>query len=236
VATGLVLLSGTVLAGATTAGATEHTVGTGENLTAIAARYCTSVRDLVEWNEVSDPNLIHVGTRLHVGDRCAATASGPAPAPTSPPPAPEAVPDEAQEIESHLHLVPVFRAAAEEFGVPSDLLMALTFTESRWRSDRVSRSGAVGVGQLLPETANWLRELMGEPGLDEAEPDDNVRMSARLLRFLLDRTASSEGDRPRVALAAYFQGIGDVLRNGIDAGGDYYADVVLDRRLWFTNL
>ena len=114
--------------------------------------------------------------------------------------------------------------------------MALTFTESRWRSDRVSRSGAVGIGQLLPATAGWLRDLMGEPDLDEAEPVDNVRMSARLLRFLLDRTASSAGDRPRVALAAYFQGIGDVLRNGIDSGGDYYADVVLDRRPWFADL
>jgi hypothetical protein len=77
---------------------------------------------------------------------------------------------------------------------------------------------------------------MGEPDLDEGEPVDNVRMSARLLRFLLDRTASSAGDRPRLALAAYFQGIGDVLRNGIDVGGDYYADVVMDRRTWFADL
>jgi LysM repeat protein len=216
------------------AGATEHTVGTGENLTAIAARYCTSVRDLVARNGVSDPNLIHVGTRLEVDHRCAAAASGPSAAPANPPAA--AVPDEAQEIESLLHLVPVFRAAAEEFTVPTDLLMALTFTESRWRADRVSRSGAVGIGQLLPDTASWLRELMGEPDLDEGEPVDNVRMSARLLRFLLDRTASSAGDRPRLALAAYFQGIGDVLRNGIDVGGDYYADVVMDRRTWFADL
>jgi hypothetical protein len=57
-------------------------------------------------------------------------------------------------------------------------------------------------------------------------------MSARLLRFLLDRT----DDRTRLALAAYFQGIGDVLRNGVDAGGDHYADVVIERRQWFAGL
>jgi hypothetical protein len=42
--------------------------------------------------------------------------------------------------------------------------------------------------------------------------------------------------RSRVALAAYFQGIGDVRRNGVDAGGAHYADVVLARRAWFAGL
>jgi Transglycosylase SLT domain/LysM domain len=228
------LASALVLAGTSTAGAGEHTVVPGENLTVIAARYCTSVSDLLARNAMSDPHLIHVGTRLHVADRC----GGPSRA-TATTPAGEVLGASADrhEIAAHLHLVPMLRAAADEFDVPSDLLMALTYTESRWRSERVSAAGAVGIGQILPATAAWLRSLMAEPDLDETDSTDNVRMSARLLRFLLDRTATAAGTiRPRVALAAYFQGIGDVLRNGADDGGSRYANVVLERRRWFTDL
>lgn len=229
-----------VLAGAGPARADEHTVVPGENLTVIAERYCTTIGDLVARNAVGDPHLIHVGTRLAVVDRCRTTST------TTPvEPAAEwgsgatgAGADPAwMEIVSHLHLAPTLEAAAGEFDVPTDLLMALMYTESRWRSDRVSAAGAVGIGQLLPATAAWLRELMDEPDLDEAEPADNARMSARLLRFLLDRTATSSGViRTRVALAAYFQGVGDVLRNGVDAGGGHYADVVLAHRERFAEI
>jgi soluble lytic murein transglycosylase-like protein len=203
------------LALAPAVGAEEHTVAPGENLTGIAARYCTSVGDVIARNEVTDPNTIYAGTRLDVVNRCASAPS-----------------TGHHEIGSHLHLVPVFRAAATEFDVPVDLLMALTFTESRWRNEQVSAAGAIGIGQLLPATADWLRALMDEPDLEESDVTDNARMSARLLRFLLDRT----DDETRLALAAYFQGIGDVRRNGVDAGGRRYADMVLERRAWFAAL
>jgi soluble lytic murein transglycosylase-like protein len=210
---GIVVVSTLALAPAV--GADEHTVAPGENLTGIAARYCTSVGDVAARNAVTDPNTIYAGTRLDVVNRCA--------------PAPSAG---HHEIASHLHLVPVFRAAATEFDVPVDLLMALSFTESRWRNEQVSATGAIGIGQLLPATADWLRVLMDEPDLDESNVTDNARMSARLLRFLLDRT----DDETSLALAAYFQGIGDVRRNGVDAGGRRYANTVLERRAWFAEL
>jgi hypothetical protein len=219
------LIGGTALAVAAPAGASDHTVAPGETLSGIAERYCTSVRDLAARNGVDDPHTILAGARLDVGDACGSTVS-----------AAGAVVSHEAEIGSHRYLVATHQAAADEFDVPGDLRMALTFTESRWRSDRVSAAGAVGVGQILPATASWLRGLMDEPDLDESEPVDNVRMSARLLRFLLDRTADDDGPRPRVALAAYFQGIGDVLRNGVDRGGDHYADVVLEHRGWFADL
>jgi soluble lytic murein transglycosylase-like protein len=119
--------------------------------------------------------------------------------------------------------------AAQEFGVPASLLKALTYTESRWRQDVVSRAGAIGVGQLLPETAQWLAEMMDEPGLDPTSKDDNIRLSARLLRFLLDETGS-----PKRALAAYYQGIGAVLRDGVSDGGARYARIITSRQSWFS--
>jgi N-acetylmuramoyl-L-alanine amidase len=212
----------------------EHRVAAGESLTAIARRYCMPLAELITLNGVEEPNLIHVGSPLQVAQRCASSATSPAPAPI-PNPAPSltlspTAPADPVEVVPLLGLAPVFAAAAVEFGVPADLLMALAFTESRWQNDRISVSGAVGIGQLLPATATWLRALMHEPHLDERQPVDNIRMSARLLRFLLDRTDW----HTRTALAAYYQGIGDVLRHGVDARGQRYADLIAERRTWFV--
>jgi soluble lytic murein transglycosylase-like protein len=113
--------------------------------------------------------------------------------------------------------------------VKSSLLKALTYTESRWRQDAASSVGAIGVGQLLPATATWLSGLMGEPSLDLRSTQDNVRLSARLLRLLLDRTGSTTR-----ALAAYYQGIGAVLEHGVTAGGARYAAIVIARQAWFS--
>jgi soluble lytic murein transglycosylase-like protein len=118
--------------------------------------------------------------------------------------------------------------AAHEFGVSVSLLKALTYTESRWRQDVVSVTGAIGVGQLLPSTATWLGQLMREPDLSPYVRKDNIRMSAFLLRWLLDHTHSR-----RAAIASYYQGLGAVLQTGVSNGGAQYASTVTYRRIWF---
>ncbi|MEU0671063.1 LysM peptidoglycan-binding domain-containing protein [Streptomyces lavendulocolor] len=45
---------------------TFYTVRPGDTLTAIAARYGTTVERLVKWNRISDPDVIKVGQRLVV--------------------------------------------------------------------------------------------------------------------------------------------------------------------------
>lgn len=47
--------------------ATIHTVSAGESLASVAARYGTTVDDLVATNSLPDPNLIRVGQQLQVG-------------------------------------------------------------------------------------------------------------------------------------------------------------------------
>jgi len=153
------------------------------------------------------------------------TAARPA-VPTPVPGVPPGLPDEVRGA-AQVALIPMFRAAAAEFGVPADLLMSLAYQESRWRADVVSRAGAIGVGQLLPTTATWVAtDLIRQPGLDPRVPNDNIRMSARFLRFLIDLM---QGDLVR-ALAGYFEGPYGVLRVGVSAGGRRYADQVLARR------
>jgi hypothetical protein len=70
---------------------------------------------------------------------------------------------------------------------------------------------------------------MKEPGLDPTSKVDNIRLSARLLRFLLDKAGSQKR-----ALAAYYQGIGAVLREGVSDGGARYARIITDRQAWFS--
>ena len=209
----------------------------GENLTGIAARYGVSAAELARLNDLSDPNHLLVGARLRVpggtvsstGSSTGAGTSSAAVVSSSSASRPESAPaftiseSEQRETSRLLH------RAAREFGVPPSLLKALTYTESRWRQDVVSRSGAVGVGQVLPETAVWLAALMEEPGLDPTSKVDNIRLSARLLRFLLDKAGT-----PKRALAAYYQGIGSVLRDGVSEGGARYARVITARQAWFS--
>lgn len=71
--------------------------------------------------------------------------------------------------------------------------------ESAYRQDAISHAGAIGLGQLMPDTA---RDL----GVDPRDPLQNLDGSARYLAMLLERF----GD-PRLALAAYNAGP-DVVR------------------------
>jgi len=229
-ATALSLLA--AVAAAPLAGAAEHEVQPGENLTNIAARYGVSTKELAQLNDLSDPNHLLVGARLRLPGSTSGSSAGSGSSSTaasSPAPAPESAPmfniTDFEQLETNRLL----HRAAREFGVQPSLLKALTYTESRWRQDVVSRSGAIGVGQLLPETAVWLAAMMDEPGLDPTAKVDNIRLSARLLRFLLDKAGS-----PKRALASYYQGIGSVLRDGVSEGGARYARIITSRQAWFT--
>ena len=80
--------------------------------------------------------------------------------------------------------------------------MAVAYQESGWQTSVVSNKGAIGVGQILPGTATWIaNDLIGIPELDPRVADDNIRMSARFLLWLIGHM----GDEPS-ALAGYYQG------------------------------
>lgn len=98
----------------------------------------------------------------------------------------------------------IVASAADEFGVPAGLLMAIIEVESGFNPDVVSPVGAQGLMQLMPVTADYLEVQ------DPFDPVENVRAGARLIRLLSDRF---DGDIELV-LAAYNAGAGAVNRAG----------------------
>jgi soluble lytic murein transglycosylase-like protein len=100
-------------------------------------------------------------------------------------------------------LAPAIAAAAEKYHLEPAFLAAVYWTESAYTSDAVSRTGAIGLGQLMPETAAWL-------GVDPWDPLQNIDGSARLYRSFLDQ---NNGDM-RLAIASYAAGPGAVKRAG----------------------
>ena len=94
------------------------------------------------------------------------------------------------------------RAAALKHGVDPALFLRLVGRESAFNPRAVSPKGAIGLGQLMPETAADL-------GVDPTDPAANLEGSARYLRQQLDRF----GDYPR-AVAAYNAGPENVEKYG----------------------
>jgi soluble lytic murein transglycosylase-like protein len=186
------LLAPTAAFAATKKGAAARTyvVHPGDNLATIARRFGTTPAAIASANKIRNRNLVMIGTRLTIPAAAAAAGSN--------------LPARLKAHPERLALTPRFDYWARTYGVPSDLLKGLAWYESGWQNNVVSSTGAVGVGQLEPFTSDFVaQQLLRNPALNPKKVDDNIRMSARFLRFLLDRV----GGAPSLALAAYYQGL-----------------------------
>jgi len=192
----------------TTAARVAHTVAPGEHLSGIAQQYGTTVRAIVAANRIRNPNLVRDGVVLEI--------------PVS---VPSRLPERLLASPDRLALRPAFVRWAAEYRVPADLLQSLCWIESGWQSRVVSEDQAVGVCQLLPSTARFMSELIGT-SLDPAVPEEGVRLGARYLRWLLDRT----GDDEEAALAGYIQGLRSVAERGRFAETEAYIGAVMAMR------
>ena len=216
-----------------------YVVQPGDSLWAIATAHGLTVDQLASANRL-DPNaILLIGTHLYVPSNPAQAASVPAgsgratPVATStspsrfcssfsPTPGPSGVlPAGLSGSSTYYSLAPLFRRWSAYYGVPTSLMEALAWQESGWQQGVVSRTGAIGVGQIEPYTATFINELTGV-ALDPHSVSDNIRMSAAFLSYL----SRVEGNNRCATIAAYYEGPLNLQSRGVlPDTQQYVADV-----------
>ena len=92
--------------------------------------------------------------------------------------------------------------AAAKYSVPREFVTSIVAAESNFVSTAVSTRGAIGLMQLMPDTA---RQFNADPMV----PVENVDAGTHYLRWLMERYRNSRGSTQRV-IAAYNAGPGMV--------------------------
>jgi len=90
----------------------------------------------------------------------------------------------------------IINASCSRFGVDPSLVHAIVKVESDFNPFAISRKGAMGLMQLMPQTANTMNVR------NTFNPDENIEGGVKYLRYLLDRY---EGNLS-LTLAAYNSG------------------------------
>lgn len=98
----------------------------------------------------------------------------------------------------------IFQKASAQYDVPANLLKAVAKAESNFNPKAVSGSGAAGVMQLMPKTAEYL----GVKDIFDAE--QNIMGGAKYLSELIKKYDGNTA----LALAAYNAGSGNVAKYG----------------------
>jgi len=173
--------------GSTRSAPRMHRVASGENLSQIAARFGVSVQALASANHLADPNLIVTGTRLRIPRGSSTYVPSSVAAPRSP--GVEGL------LEHH----------AAQHGVDESLVKAVAWQESGWRQNVVSSAGAIGVMQVMPDTADYVNKSLGGGNLNVRKAGDNIELGVTYLDHVIDIMPSEEH-----GLAAYYTGPGNV--------------------------
>lgn len=111
---------------------------------------------------------------------------------------------EASGLSCPAQLDAIFDEAASKYGVDAKFLKAIAKCESDFSPECTSSSGAMGIMQLMPQTAASL-------GVTNAyDPYQNIMGGAR---YISEKLAQYNGDKS-LALAAYNAGSGNVAKYG----------------------
>jgi len=104
---------------------------------------------------------------------------------------------------------PTIKQYAEWYRLDWRLVLATMKQESRFRPGAESHKGARGLMQIMPLTAAEIIERLDLANLDD--PQDNIHGGVYYLRRLYDLYGGApEGDRIKLALAAYNAGLGRI--------------------------
>lgn len=122
------------------------------------------------------------------------------------------------------HYPEAVKVAAEDYGLDPALVCAVIKCESNWDEDVVSHAGAVGLMQVMPDTAAHLAE-MGLVDADAYSPTDlsdplvNIEYGCAYLAYLHESLSTTEE-----IVAAYNAGLGAV-QGWLADGGSIPEDI-----------
>ena len=97
---------------------------------------------------------------------------------------------------------------SEENNIDPLLVFSIIKAESNFKRSATSNSGAIGLMQLMPETAKEMLEIIGDDYVIKEQlynPEQNIKIGTKYYAYLLKRYNNKE-----LALAAYNAGIGNV--------------------------
>ncbi len=103
-----------------------------------------------------------------------------------------------------------------EFGLEKELVLAVIKAESDFQERAVSKSGALGLMQIIPRTAKWIASEFDELYEKQKmfEPETNIKYGCFYLKYLFDKF-----ERQDVVICAYNAGEG-VIRDWLDEHGN----------------
>ncbi len=222
-----------------------HTVRPGETLSAIAARYGTTVAALAAANHVADPDRIHAGQRLRV-PTAAPSATG------------------SRRASSHVHVVragDTLSGIAARYGVPLARVLKsnrLTVSSLIHPGDRVTVSGggstrsasssrkarskASTSGRSSDRAPDTFLGVQYPTSVAEAAARNRAVLASRHVpsrgevRTLVERTARRHGVDPRLALAVAYQESGWNQRAVSPANAVGVMQVIPDAGAWASML
>jgi len=215
------------------------TVSTGDTLWGIATANGLSVAQLASANGMSSSDLLLIGRHLVIptsgsasvvdtaGSGSGSSGSGSGAnfcSSTSFEQGPYGeLPYELQADPGRLALRPLMVEWADAYGVAPALVEAEAWQESGWQEGVTSGSDAIGVGQLLPGTADFVNHDLLGTSLSTHATSDNIRMMAAFLAYLIHQV----GDSPCMVAAAYYQGPAALESNGVYPETEQYVRDIL---------
>jgi peptidoglycan hydrolase-like protein with peptidoglycan-binding domain len=162
-----------------------YVVQPGDSLTALAARFGTTVSVLARANKLDIASALLIGTRLKL-------------------PASPGLVSTPSDVQIRL------TDWAARLGVSADLVRALAWMESGYQPGVVSPVGARGVMQVMPQTRDFVEQVLVGHQVPNTV-DGDIEIGILYLRHLLGQF---DGDT-RLALGAWYQGEAAVRRFGL---------------------
>jgi LysM repeat protein len=201
----------------------SYVVQPGDSLWAISQANGLTVNQLAAANGMNPNDILLIGRNLYIPStaRAAAPSTGAVQGSSDPwtfcstftaPTGPVGVlPQLLANSPGRLALQPLYVRWSNYYNLSLPLLEAIGWQESGWQQDVVSSTGAIGAGQIMPDTGKFIvHQLIGEH-MNIHSTSDNIRMSAAFLAYL----ANTEGNNRCLTIAAYYEGPLNLAQYGV---------------------